>query len=124
MCFKSKVEAAEKPYLYGFLFILFIIFFPLLIWFIYFIGDNGFILINTSLKVGDALVFYGSLLTFSGTVGLGVLALWQNIRIGNMARDANNISQQCNAPMKILSTSIKLQADFDLNGKANSLCGP
>ena len=35
-------------------------------------------MIYTSLGIGDALGFYGSFLTFIGTLFLGILALWQN----------------------------------------------
>lgn len=75
---KIKSKVLEKPYLYGFWIIFVFLLMPLLIYFTYFIGDSGFVLIKTSLRVGEALGFYGSFLTFIGTVALGALALWQN----------------------------------------------
>lgn len=60
---------------------------PILIWASYLVGDNWFILINTSLTVGDALGFYAALLSFIGTVILGVVAVWQN-------KQATEISKQ------------------------------
>jgi hypothetical protein len=51
---------------------------PLIIFILYLIGDNLVVIINTSLTVGDALGFYGSILSFIGTVILGCVAIWQN----------------------------------------------
>lgn len=79
-----------KPYIYGFLCSLIVlVILPFLIWLIYYIGDSGFVLINTSLKVGEALYFYGVLLTFVSTVFLSSLVLWQNIRFNR----ENKLSQ-------------------------------
>ena len=59
----------------------------------YYIGDNYFIGINTSLGVGDALVFYGSLLAFLGTVSLGALALWQNNKLNILSKNMQKLEQ-------------------------------
>lgn len=61
---KIKKKVLKKPYLYGMVLLVVVIFFPLFMYVLYFIGDNCFVLINTSLKVGDALSFYGSILAF------------------------------------------------------------
>lgn len=50
-------------------------------------GDLGYVLINTSLGVGDALTFYGSILTFIGTVLLGAIALLQNNKLSVINND-------------------------------------
>lgn len=72
-------KVKSKPYQYGFFFALFtLLVIPGAIWVAYFIGDCGFVLINTSLTVGDALGFYGTVLTFIGTTFLGVVAYRQN----------------------------------------------
>lgn len=103
--YETKSKVLEKPYSYIFWYFLLLFFIPLLIWFAYFLGDSGFVLINTSLRVGEALGLYSSLLTFIGTVVLGALVLWQNIifkkendksqnRIEQLANQANDISQQ------------------------------
>ena len=47
-------------------------------WTLFFIGDQGYVLVNTSLSVGDALGFYGSLITFLGTISLSALVMWQS----------------------------------------------
>lgn len=58
---------------------------PFAIWLLYFIGDifGG---IPTSISAGEFLNFYGSFLAFLGTVALGALALWQNVK----ANEINN----------------------------------
>lgn len=68
------------PYLWVVTLLFVFIFIPTIILGSYYIGDQGFILINTSLTVGDALSFYGTLLSFIGTIALGILALYQNIQ--------------------------------------------
>lgn len=74
--------------------IIILFFIPLIIWISYFIGDRGYILIYTSLNIGDALGFYGSVLSFIGTVSLGIVALWQghkanqiNVRLLSITED-------------------------------------
>ena len=74
--------------------------FPVIIWIAYFIGDSGFILIRTSLGIGDALGFYGSLLAFLGTILLGALALWQNNKLNKINNDL--VQQQYKPVITIL----------------------
>lgn len=75
-----KALRMDYPMIYKYIknIVIVIIILPILIWGTYFVGDCGFVLINTSLEVGDALTFYGSILAFIGTVLLSALALWQN----------------------------------------------
>lgn len=84
-----KIKSAAKsflqnitcyPYLWARRLLIIFILVPTVIFLLYCIGDHGFILIDTSLTVGDALSFYGTLLSFIGTVALGILALYQNIQ--------------------------------------------
>jgi hypothetical protein len=56
---------------------------PIIIYFIYFIG-YWFPLLPDYIKAGELLSFYGSVLAFIGTMSLGSLALWQNIRANNI----------------------------------------
>lgn len=60
---------------------------PVIIWFLYFIGDSGYILIHTSLTVGDALSVYCSLLAFLGTIFLGAIAAWQNNKANQINKE-------------------------------------
>lgn len=68
------------PYLWAKRLLHFFILVPTVIFLFYYCGDQGFIFIETSLTVGDALSFYGTLLSFIGTIALGILALYQNIQ--------------------------------------------
>ena len=77
---KLKKSVLEKPYVYGFLGLAIIFVIPALIWTLYYFGDRGHVLIYTSLTVGDALNFYGSFITFLGTLSLTGLVIWQNHR--------------------------------------------
>lgn len=84
-----KVLRMDYPMIYKYIksIVVVIIVLPILIWGTYFVGDCGFVLIKTSLGIGDALTFYGSILAFIGTVLLGALALWQN-------KKANEINER------------------------------
>lgn len=77
-CIKCLDRLKAKPICSILILFLIFLFVPLIIFISYLIGDNGFILINTSLTVGDALTFYTSFLTFCGTILLGIIAVWQN----------------------------------------------
>ncbi len=77
----------KNPYTYGFWSIIILLIIPIITWLLYYIGDCGYIFIETSLTVGDALGFYGSFLAFLGTVALGALALWQNKQISKIQND-------------------------------------
>ncbi len=78
---KIKDKIVMKPYLYGFWIAILLILFPALIFIAYYIGDHGYALVFTTLTMGDALGFYGSILSFLGTIALGALALWQNYKL-------------------------------------------
>lgn len=84
-----KALRTDYPMVYKYIksIVILIIIFPILIWGTYFIGDCGYVLINTSLEVGDALTFYGFILAFIGTVLLGALALWQNNKLSLINND-------------------------------------
>lgn len=94
---KSKTQSIWakiklKKYLYGFWCLIVLLFVPTTIWLAYYLGDCGYVLIKTSLSVGDALGFWGAFLTFLGTAGLGALAIWQNHKIQNL----NNEKEEAN----------------------------
>lgn len=76
-----------KPYKWAAWIAIIFLIIPLIIFACYWIGDNYFVLIKTSLSVGDALGFYGSLLAFLGTVTLGAITIIQN----NRATKQNNV---------------------------------
>jgi len=59
---------------------------PIVIWLIYLIGDY-LIGIPTDIQAGEVLNFYGTFLTFIGTVALSALAVWQN-------KKANDINER------------------------------
>lgn len=64
-------------------------------------------------SAGDALNFYGSFLSFSGTIILGAISIWQ-------ARKANSISEQLLKKDILESTDfIQLQNKFELSVKKN-----
>jgi len=69
---------------------------PFLIWLSYYIGENHACLIHTSLSAGDALGFYGTLLSFAGTTALGAIAVWQNKRLQKLEADASTKDSSCN----------------------------
>lgn len=84
-CENVLEKAKKEPYKYCFnlaLFILVVI--PAIIWFAFFIGDCGYVLIHTSLGVGDLLSYYGTTLSFIGTVSLGAVTIIQNNRLTKM----------------------------------------
>ena len=75
---KLSDKVRDKPYGCGCLGIATIFLIPVVIWVLYFIGDQGYVLINTSLAVGEALGFYGTFITFLGTMSLTALVIWQS----------------------------------------------
>lgn len=87
---------------------------PILIWVTYFTGDSGFILIRTSLGVGDALTFYASILAFIGTVLLGALALLQNFKFKKENDIAQNRLERMNARILSLDDSREKQKLFEM----------
>lgn len=94
---ESVLEKAKKePYKYGLWCITALFLIPVLIWILYFIGDNIGIVINTSLTVGDALGFYAALLAFLGTVLLGAIAVIQNTRLQKLEENDYSRSYGCN----------------------------
>lgn len=99
--FQIKAELQKRKFC-----VAIIILIPILIWLCYFVGDNCFILINTSLTVGDALGFYAALLSFIGTVVLGVVAVWQN-------KQATEISKQL-LQNELVTNSCVIDFDDDI----------
>lgn len=95
-CESTLEKAKKEPYKYGFWCITVLLLIPVLIWFLYFIGDNIGIVINTSLTVGDALGFYAALLAFLGTVLLGAIAVIQNSRLQKLEENNYSRSYGCN----------------------------
>lgn len=88
---------------------------PIMIWILYFFGDKGYVLIYTSLKVGDALGFYGSLLAFIGTLFLGILALWQNKKANEINMHLLDITKESIELEKQKYMSFILVEDVKLN---------
>ncbi|WP_238917238.1 hypothetical protein [Clostridium sp. YIM B02555] len=66
---------------------------PIIIWCIYFIG-HWFPLLPDYIKAGEFLSFYGSVLAFIGTISLGLLALWQNIKSNNINKRISAIENR------------------------------
>lgn len=80
-----KQLKVDYPYFYkGFKWIsILIIAIPIFIWISYRIG-HFYVLIPTDTSEGELLAFYGTILSFISTLGLGALALWQNIKANNI----------------------------------------
>lgn len=92
-----KRRVAKKPYLWVTIAIfLGLIIIPVCIWVAFFVGDNGFVIIHTSLEVGDALGFYGSILAFISTGVLGLIAVMQNNRLQKLEEDVATRNNSCN----------------------------
>jgi len=101
----TKTRIIKQPFLYGFWAIIIIILIPSLIWFFYLIGDCGIIIVNTSLSADGALGFYGTLLSFLGTVALGALALWQNRNLAKANQDLTMLQLEEYSPYLIIEDS-------------------
>lgn len=85
----------HHPYIYGGIFVLItLVFFPIIIWLCYYVGDLGLVLITTSLSAGDILGYYGTCLTFIGTTFLGIVAYKQNDFHNKAAADFDNANTQ------------------------------
>lgn len=95
LCESITRRAKQKPYKWGFwcIFVV-LIFVPMAIWLIYLLGDYGVVFIHTSLGVGDVLSFYGTVLTFAGTVALSALALWQNKQIALKSQEYTELMER------------------------------
>ncbi len=50
----------------------------------------------TQIKANDKLDFYGTLLSFSSTIFLGVIAVYQNNKLQKMEEDNQNLNKSCN----------------------------
>ena len=55
-----------------------------MLWVVFLVGDYGFIVIETSLTIDGFLAFYAGVLTFLGTVSLGVVTVWQSIKANSI----------------------------------------
>lgn len=95
LCKNITQRAKQKPYKWGFgcIFVV-LIFIPTAIWLIYLLGDHGVVFIHTSLGVGDLLSFYGTVLSFVGTVALSALALWQNKQIALKSQEYTKLMER------------------------------
>ena len=102
LCESITQHIRRAPYKWGFwcVTITFILI-PLLIWILYFIGDNCRILINTSLSVGEALGVYGASLAAIGTIALGVVSIIQNNRATQL--NLKLIEEQHRAQLPVFS---------------------
>ncbi len=66
---------------------------PAIIMVLYSIGDKGTIYINTKLEIGDALGFYGALLSSAGSITLGCVAIWQTHKANQMTETALSLQK-------------------------------
>lgn len=66
---------------------------PAIIMMLYSIGDKGTIYIKTKLDVGDALGFYGTLLSAAGSITLGCVAIWQTQKANKMTETALSLQK-------------------------------
>lgn len=66
---------------------------PAIIMILYSIGDKGNIYINTKLEIGDALGFYGALLSSAGSITLGWVAIWQTHKANQMTETALSLQK-------------------------------
>ena len=97
----TKKRVTQKPYSWGTITaICSLIIIPIIIWVFFLIGDNGFVLINTSLEVGDALGFYSSVVASIATLILGVIAVMQNNRLQKLETDVANRNNSCSIYIK------------------------
>lgn len=96
-----KQKVGEKPYLWATATtVIGLIIIPIFIWVSFLVGDNGFVIIHTSLSVGDALGFYGSVLAFIATGALGLIAVMQNNRLQTLETGVANRNNSCNIYVK------------------------
>lgn len=95
-----------------FIFCFIIFFVPFLINVVFKI-DFNISLLQSEWTAGDALNFYGSVLSFIGTITLGTISVWQT-------KKANNLSEKVLENSLIESTTIpQLQNKFDIDFKEN-----
>lgn len=95
LCVSIMRQIKQQPYKWGFwCIVIVLIFVPMAIWLIYLLGDYGVVFIHTSLGVGDVLSFYGTVLTFVGTVALSALALWQNKQIALKSQEYTELMER------------------------------
>lgn len=66
---------------------------PVVIWISYRIG-SCYVIIPTDTSEGEFLSFYGTILSFVSTLGLGALALWQNIKANRINNRLSLIEQK------------------------------
>ena len=120
ICQNIAQRAKQRPYKWGF-WCLFVLLFliPSIIWLSYLAGDYGLVFIRTSLEVGDALGFYGTLLSFAGTVALSFLALWQNRQIALKSQEYTELlernERQRNLPVLRISIASRSGALMNLS---------
>lgn len=95
---------------------LFLFIIPTIIFISYFIGERGYVLIYTNLSIGDALSFYGSVLSFLGTISLGIVALWQNHKANQINLRLLNITEDTGIPtIDIMQCNYDEFKKIDLN---------
>lgn len=66
---------------------------PIVIWFVYLVG-HFWPLIPTDISAGELLSFWGTVLSFIGTICLGALALWQNIKANSISKRLSLIERE------------------------------
>ena len=116
LCKGITERAKQKPYKWGFWgIVIMLILFPLLVWVLYLIGDNCCILINTSLPVGEALGFYGAILSFVGTVSLGIVTLVQNTRATKISQTTFDEQQRAQLPVIRVEKTKRSSPDYDMS---------
>lgn len=95
---------------------------PICIFLCYFIGDNFIVLLNTELKVGEALGFYGVMLSAGATLSLGIISLWQTKKAYSLNEDMNKQALIMANKTEIVPMNIRFGELF-LTSYPNSLIG-
>ncbi|QLY78063.1 hypothetical protein [Clostridium intestinale] len=116
-----KLKKKEYPSFYRGIkiFMIIIIFSPIIIWICYRLGKYN-VIIPTDTSEGEYLAFWGTFLSFISTLGLGVLALWQNI---NANRINNRLSIIEEKRFKLDFQPFIVVKDWDIQ-KTNNLLQP
>ncbi|MEG1726256.1 MAG: hypothetical protein RR313_12770 [Anaerovoracaceae bacterium] len=84
---------------------------------------------NTTFSSSDLLGFYGSFLAFIGTVALGVLAIYQNIKANNLSNrlvelDEKRFHAQYIPFLKVVESTVTKIDIQNYSGNAYSTCDP
>lgn len=125
ICKNIAHRAKQRPYKWGFWCLSVLLFLiPSIIWLSYLAGDYEHIFIRTSLEVGDALGFYGTLLSFAGTVSLGAISIVQNNRASKINQQLREEKHLAQLPIFRISNGSDMKYEMnDTKWKVGSLHG-